>query len=859
MIIELIKPLSLLLSLALLLAFVFYFFQRQSVTAKILSGILYGTMAVLAMNMPFKFTPGVIFDSRSVIVSLGGFFGGPIAAIVTAVIAAPYRYFLGGSGALAGALVVVLCAASGICWHSLQHRYNFKTRVWHLFVFGLLSHFVAMFGMLALPSDLIWDVTKNLAMPFFFIYPAVTVVLGIIIQSIYLFFERDEELVKTQKKLEKQSDVLQERVDELIRAEKQIGEDKVKLRRFESIVANSSDFMALVDKNFIYLAVNDTYARSSGKSKDELVGVRVEDVFGTKIFQTVIKPHAEKCLSGEAVYYEGWFEFENFGRRYIGVAYNPYMGEEGEIEGFTVVSRDITQRKEVEDALLASEKRFQDLVENSTDWIWEFDENEIFTYTSPRIKDLLGYTPEEILGQSAFYPMSSQESERVFNEFITFKKARKPFFSLININQHKNGEKVILESSGVPFFDNTGAFRGYRGIDRDITERTNLEEQIRQSHKMEAIGTLAGGIAHDFNNILSAILGYAEMAMYDLPDSSPAKDQIAEVLKAGNRAKDLVKHILSFSRKESMERSPVEIHLIVKEVIKLLRSTIPTTIEIKHHIDPHCGNILAEPNQIHQVLLNLCTNASQSMAEKGGVLEVGLISSQLSVNDLPAESHLKPGYYVQLSVKDNGIGIEQKYLEKIFDPYFTTKEVGKGSGMGLAVVMGIVKSHDGMITVDSKLGEGTIFNVYFPKIEEQVQGEIEDDVPIPTGSETILVVDDEESIADLTKQRAEYLGYRVFAKKSSVEALELFRSQPDAFDIVITDQTMPVLTGEHLAQRIKEIRMDIPIVLCTGYSPEIDTEQAKLAGISAFLMKPVDMREFAQTIRQVLDKDISST
>ncbi len=221
--------------------------------------------------------------------------------------------------------------------------------------------------------------------------------------------------------------------------------------------------MALLDKNFVYLAVNDTYARASGKSKDELVGLTIADVLGPKIFQSVIKSHAEKCLLGEAVYYEEWFEFKKLGRVYMGVAYNPYMGKDGRIEGFTVVSRDITQRQQIEEALLASEKRFKDLAQNSTDWIWEFDENEIFTYASPRVKDLLGYTPKEILGESAFSPMSSREGEKVLNEFLIFKKARKPFSSLININHRKDGVGIILESSGVPFFDKAGEFRARAG------------------------------------------------------------------------------------------------------------------------------------------------------------------------------------------------------------------------------------------------------------------------------------------------------------------------------------------------------------------------------------------------------------
>jgi two-component system cell cycle sensor histidine kinase/response regulator CckA len=382
-------------------------------------------------------------------------------------------------------------------------------------------------------------------------------------------------------------------------------------------------------------------------------------------------------------------------------------------------------------------------------------------------------------------------------------------------------------------------------------EKENLEDQLRQAHKMEAIGTLAGGVAHDFNNILAVILGYAEIAMYDIPEFSPGRDEIGEIIKAGNRAKELVQHILSFSRKESQKRTLVNIHKIVDEALKLLRASIPATIEIRSKIDSACGNILAQPTQIHQVLMNICTNAAQAMDEEGGILEVSLHRCKLSEKGVT--NGVKPGDYIQLTIKDTGTGFDQEVLNRIFDPYFTTKEVGKGSGMGLAVVHGIIKSHDGMIKVKSKPGDGTIFQVYFPRVEGQIQEEIKDTCPLPTGKENILVVDDEESIAALTKQRLQRLGYQVTAKTSSREALDLFHSRPHAFDLVISDQTMPELTGEKLAKKLIEIRADIPIIICTGYYLKKNREGTDFMGVNAFIMKPVTSKDLACTIRKVLD------
>jgi CheY-like chemotaxis protein len=314
-----------------------------------------------------------------------------------------------------------------------------------------------------------------------------------------------------------------------------------------------------------------------------------------------------------------------------------------------------------------------------------------------------------------------------------------------------------------------------------------------------------------------------------------------------------VKHILNFSRKAEKERSPLQVDLLVKETLKLLRASIPTTITIQQDLAVNIGNILADATQIHQVVMNLCSNAAQAMDEEGGILRVELAKVDINAEDLKTEPNLKPGPYVQLTVQDTGTGINERYLDRIFDPYFTTKDVGKGSGLGLAVVIGIVKRHEGMVKVKSKLGEGTTFTVFFPIINEKAPLSTEDNSPLPIGIEKILMVDDEESIVDLTQKHAERLGYRVTTQTDSKAALELFRAQPDAFDLIITDQTMPGLTGENLANEVMKIRPDIPIIICTGYSSQMDAERASAVGFKAFIMKPVEKRELANTIRQVLD------
>ena len=385
-------------------------------------------------------------------------------------------------------------------------------------------------------------------------------------------------------------------------------------------------------------------------------------------------------------------------------------------------------------------------------------------------------------------------------------------------------------------------------------ERKQLEAQLRQAHKMESMGTLAGGIAHEFNNIIGIIIGNTEIALYENMQGYSAQHSLEEVLNACLRAEDVVKQILTFSRQGEQEKGPLQVSLVVQEALHLLHATLPTTIEIRKKIDSQSGTILADPTQIQQVLMNLCTNAAHAMRENSGVLGVSLMDLYIDADVAAQYPDLNPGPYVRLTVSDTGHGMEPEIIERIFDPYFTTKEPDKGSGMGLAVVHGIVKSHGGTMTVESRVGEGTTFHVFFPRLEREVTFKTEVPEHFLMGNERVLFVDDEQAMVDMGKQMLEALGYKVVAKTSSTEALEAFRAHPDKFDIVITDQTMPHITGEMLAKKLMRIRSDIPIILYTGYSEVITEEKAKAMGIREFVMKPIVTRDMAETIRNVLDK-----
>jgi len=384
-------------------------------------------------------------------------------------------------------------------------------------------------------------------------------------------------------------------------------------------------------------------------------------------------------------------------------------------------------------------------------------------------------------------------------------------------------------------------------------ERLRLESQLQQAQKMEAIGTLAGGIAHDFNNILGAIIGYAEMIHDDCPEDSSFFHDIDQVLRAANRAKELVKQILAFSRQAKSFKLPVQPAAVIKEAITLLRSSLPTTITIEEDIDPVAGIILADPSQIHQIVMNLCTNASHAMELQGGTLTVSLHKIALSRDDLVNNSNMQPGNFVQLSIKDTGVGISPEIREKIFDPYFTTKEFGKGTGMGLSMVQGIVQSYGGSISCNSTLGAGTVFKITLPTITGHALEESDSTEPVPHGKERILLIDDEAILLEMGKIMLERLGYQVTAKWNGIEALITFQNQPDLFDMIITDQTMPGITGVELSRRILQLRPEVPIILCTGYSSPISEEQAQTLGIKGVAMKPLARKNVAALIRKIMD------
>ncbi|MEE8397449.1 MAG: ATP-binding protein, partial [Desulfobacterales bacterium] len=518
----------------------------------------------------------------------------------------------------------------------------------------------------------------------------------------------------------------------------------------------------------------------------------------------------------------------------------------------------ILERKQADEALQKSEERLKLAMNAAKMGVWESDVStgELRYEQVDRLLGVDGETLVESYGglADALLPEDRQQMQEAVDESLATGKEYTHEFRLADpdgsIRWFESRGKPILDESGIPV-RTIGTITDITDRKRSEEERRRLETQLQQSLKMEAIGTLSGGIAHDFNNILSIIVGNTDLASMDVPEGTPVSGNLREIHKASMRARDMVKQILAFSRQTTEPYKPLEPGAIVEESMKMLRASIPTTIEIRQDIAADIHTINGDATQINQILVNLCTNAAHAMRTQGGTLAVGLENLQIDrgEQDYP---DLAAGSYVKLTVRDNGHGMDPERMERIFDPYFTTKEIGEGTGMGLSVVHGIVKNHGGAIAATSEVGKGTVFEVLLPVNGEKPASGTPSEDAIVGGDENILFVDDEPAMAVLYESMLKRLGYSVTIRTGSIEALDVFRAQPDDYDLVITDQTMPHMTGQMLAEEMMTIRPHVPVILCTGHSDLIDEDKAKAMGIRAFLMKPVVIGDMAETIRKAL-------
>jgi PAS domain S-box-containing protein len=601
-----------------------------------------------------------------------------------------------------------------------------------------------------------------------------------------------------------------------------------------------------VDNNAIIYA-NTPAAILLGVSKEALLNQRITDFYD---------PASRQSLSEEFAVSQTVSSFEIKGKTidevpFWSVLFTRQMSYDN-APCLLNVLYDLTDRKRIE----KERKRLSLAIEHCAEGVVITDSQGNVQYINPAFERITGYFRMEFVGQNMRI-LKSGRHDKTFYDNIQKAIQEKNVWGGRIVNRKKDGNLYEAEVRISPIFDETGAIVNFVAVHRDVTYEVMLEDQLRHAQKIEAVGTLASGIAHDFNNILSAVLGFSELALLKTQGDPKLTHYIAEINKAGERAKALVKQILTFSRKTTQEKRMLHMSIIAKEAMKMLRSTIPTTIEIKQKIDCD-GTILGDPAQIHQVIMNLCTNAYQAMRETGGTLTIELKEIEIDRNSQRRNRMLDPGKYVVLETTDTGLGMDKETIDKIFEPYFTTKRLEGGTGLGLSVVHGIVEAHQGHISVSSEPDGGTSFQVYLPlaeKEEEETALRLTSKaMPALEGMDTIMFVDDEEKIVNMASDYFIYHGYTIATFGNSVAALQEFEKHPHRYDMVVTDMTMPYLNGMELAVRLMEIRPSIPIILCTGHSELIDRERATAMGIRGFLDKPVAMNHLLREVRTILDE-----
>jgi PAS domain S-box-containing protein len=605
------------------------------------------------------------------------------------------------------------------------------------------------------------------------------------------------------------------------------------------------------------------------KAYEDLTGQKSEEIAGKNVFETGVVEIPENSHTmdlallkrGGSLTYETTLKGGDGAVHYVLSTKAAYPDSEGKAAGIVGTWVDMTEQKKAEKNLQERERYFRSILANMHEDIFVIGPDYRISDVNRHFLETIKRKRKQIVGRPCYHVLLNARKPC----FLDGKRCRLEEVFRTGAPDSVNGEMVRADGEKAtvnvlysPLRDETGkVVKGILAV-RDISHEVRLELELRQAQKMEAIGTFAGGIAHDFNNIIGIILGYTELARFQLPPESPASSNLIQIQDACLRAKEVVKQILAFSRKNELAKHPVYIGFILKEALKLIRPALPATIEIKLDINTASGSdlILADATQMHQVIMNLSTNAADAMSRQGGTLEIDLSEISISSSDRVHFSDLTPGPYVCISFKDSGCGIEPSNIQRIFEPYFSTKGLSRGTGLGLAVVHGIVKEHKGQVKVYSELGKGSVFKIYLPAMST-ISPVVEQGLNKPVtffGTETILMVDDEKHLADVYSKLLNSLGYHTLAKTDSREALETFRNSPGSFDLVITDHTMPRMTGMDLARQILQIRPNMPIIICSGHNDSLNEHSARQAGIREFMIKPLLMQDLAGKIREVLDE-----
>jgi PAS domain S-box-containing protein len=671
--------------------------------------------------------------------------------------------------------------------------------------------------------------------------------LTIIFLAILLYQRTINEKILLEQRVQERTQDLSQSFQKL---NKEIDERKAvekTLRQYEYIISSTDDMMSFVDSNYVYQAVNTAYLTAHNKKIDEIVGRTVEMLMGKEVF-LAIKKQLDLALSGEAVKFQDWFDYPGTGRRFKDINYKPFRNTDGEVEGVVVTVHDLTHRKRAEEALLQSESKFRDLVENINDVIFSLDGKGVITYVSPLFFQWTGFEESEVIGKklNGFIYSNDQKGSDLFPGRPEELSKVREFQILI-----KSGDFVWVQMSCRPTEkgDSNG---GLRGVLTNISEQKDLEAQLFQAQKMEAVGTLAGGIAHDFNNLLAGVQGYVSLLQTEFKESDSSAKYLAYIESFVQSGVALTQQLLGFARGGKYEVRPTNLNdLLIKssEIFGRTRKNINIVKELEEEL----WVVEVDRQQIEQVFLNLYLNAWQAMVDGGDL--VLATENYIHLENQAAEIPITPGQYVKISVKDCGTGMDQQTMQRIFDPFFTTKELGRGTGLGLASSYGIIKNHSGFISVYSEQGKGTVFTIFLPASHKNaVEESSPEEVGIKRGHEKLLLVDDEEMILEVTGKMLKSLGYEVLTASNGGDALQLLAEENDNLDLLILDMVMPGMSGEELFEKARNISPSIRILLSSGYSLDGKAQAILEKGCNAFIQKPFSLTEISLKIRTVLDE-----
>ncbi len=821
---------ALLLALGFLYSLIARHWERERRTGQVYKGLLFGLVALAVMANPVHLMPGVVFDTRSVVLSIAGMFGGPISALIAVAMACIYRIWMGGLGAFTGVLVACVSGAFGVAYYFWAKTSQRAMRPHYLYLFGLTVHVAMLICMFSLPLAVALRALENISASVLSIYPVVTLLLALMLK------EGEASIAATRALAASES-------------------------RFRSSFDNANIGMSMIGTDGRLLRVNSEFCRMLGYAGDELVGIPFNEI-------THPEDHAigneilDKTIKGE-------MRTSRFEKRYLHkdgstvwarVSASLVRDANGAPLHFITQVQDITESRRVEQALRESEARYRRIVETADEGIWIVDRQHNTTFVNSRMAAMLGYAAEEMLGRPAHHFMAEDQLNDHMAKLAERRMGKPGHYERRLVR--KDGSEVWSLVSVQAILDQQGQFDGAFGMFTDITERkraeedrARLEEQLQQMRKLESIGRLAGGVAHDMNNLLSPILGYGEMLLEDTSRENPNREPLEEIVKAGERARQLVHQLLAFGRKQTLEFKSVDLNSLLGNFENLLRRTIREDIAIHLALASSLPLIMGDPVQLEQVVMNLAVNAQDAMPD-GGELTIETALADLDESYVAHHQGVTPGTYVMLMVSDTGIGMDAEQIEYIFEPFFTTKGGDKGTGLGLATVYGIVKQHRGDIWAYSEPGLGATFKVYLPVTAEA--GHAMQRPPRESsarkGSETVLLVEDNRQVRDMALTILQRQGYTVLAAASGKEALVMMASHDGPVHLLLTDVVMPEMNGRKLFEEASRLQPDLKALYMSGYTDNVIAHCGVMDPEVQFIQKPFAISALTAKVREVLDR-----